>query len=159
MEKYAQISITVGALGVVITLIGLFPGIIGLETVRGVGVLQVLVILAGFSLLFLSAYVFMKWSFYAGLHNTLAQDIGLRLTLTGLLIAAAGGLADVLGFGSHPSTPTTRPLLGHWQAATFVGGFLIASSGVIIYALFGPPRDSDESGDEDEGDLFPPEAD
>ena len=43
MEKYGQISITIGALGVVITLIGLFPGIVGLEASEGVGVLQVLV--------------------------------------------------------------------------------------------------------------------
>ena len=149
MERYSETSITVSALGVVVTLIGLFPAIIGLESVPGIGVLQVIVILAGFGLLFLGAYIFVHQAFYRGTHRTLAQDIGIRLTLTGLVIAAAAGLADVLGFGSHPPTPETRPLLGTLQALVFVGGFLVSSSGVVIYALFGPRAEpEDESGEE-----------
>jgi hypothetical protein len=146
MEKYSQISITIATLGVMIVLIGLFPGITGFQTTSGVGVLQVLVVLLGFSILFTGAYLFAKQAFFPGLPNTLGQDIGIRLTLTGLLIAAAAGLADVLGFGSHPSTPTSRPLLGTLQAIAFIGGILVASSGVIIYVLSGPsPEDGDEN--------------
>jgi len=146
MEKYSQISITIGTLGVMIVLIGLFPGITGLQTTAGIGVLQVLVILLGFSLLFTGAYLFAKQTFFPGLPNTLGQDIGIRLTLTGLLMAAAAGLADVLGFGSHPSTPTSRPLLGRLQAIGFIVSILLASSGVIVYVLFGPsPPDGDQS--------------
>lgn len=145
MEKYGQISITVGTLGVVITLVGLFPGIVGLEAAQGIGVLQVLVILLGFSILFSAAYYFAKQTFYPGQHNTLAQDIGVRLTMTGLLIAAAAGLADVLGFGTHISAEYERPLLGRLQALFFIGGILLASSGVVIFALFGSPQDRDQS--------------
>lgn len=153
MEKYVQISITISALGVVIALIGLFPGIAGLEAAEGVGVLQVLVILLGFSLLFLGAYIFARKTFYPGLPRTLAQDIGIRLTLTGLLIAAAAGLADVLGFGSHAPTPDSRPLLGRLQALAFIGGFLVASAGIVMFALFGPtsPDDDENSLDDDLG--------
>lgn len=145
MERYSEISITVGALGIVITLIGLFPGIVGLEAAPGVGVLQVLVILLGFSILFSSAFFFAKKAFYDGQPATLAQEIGIRLTLTGLLIAGAAGLADVLGFGSHPSTPDSRPFLGRLQAIVFTGGILLASSGVLVYALFGPPPPPDDN--------------
>ncbi|MBN2304485.1 MAG: hypothetical protein JXQ72_08420 [Anaerolineae bacterium] len=152
MKRYGQISITIGALGVVITLTGLYPGIVGLETVEGVGVLQVLGILLGFSLLFFAAYIFAKQTFYAGVPRTLAQDIGLRLTLTGLLIGAAGGLADVLGFGSHAPTETVRPLLGRLQAIVLVGGILIASSGVLIYALFGPAHDAAQESSSEENE-------
>ncbi|NLE52114.1 MAG: hypothetical protein GX613_11980 [Chloroflexi bacterium] len=150
MERSNETSITIGVLGVVITMIGLFPGLVGLETVPGIGVLQVIVILGGFSLLFLGAYIFVHQSFYRGTRRTLAQDVGIRLTMTGLVIAAAGGLADVLGFGSHPPTPDTRPLLGALQATVFVGGFLVASSGVVFYALFGPRAEPDEDADEEE---------
>jgi hypothetical protein len=148
MNKYAQAGITIGTLGVVITLIGLFPGITGLEATAGIGVLQVLVILLGFSLLFFGAYVVAKVTFYPGLPRSLAQDIGIRLTLTGILFSAAAGLADVLGFGSHPPTKDTRPLLGNLQAIAFIGGFLIASSGVIVFALFGPSPDAHADSDE-----------
>lgn len=140
MERYSQTSITIGALGIVLTLIGLFPGIIGLETIEGVGVLQVLVILLGFSLIFVGAYIFVKQMFYPSLSTTLTQDIGVRLTLTGLLIAAAAGLADVLGFGSHGAADNTRPLMGRLQSIGFIGGFLIASLGVGLFALFGPSQ-------------------
>ncbi|MBN1678700.1 MAG: hypothetical protein JW966_00315 [Anaerolineae bacterium] len=144
MDRFVQVSITIGALGIVITLIGLFPAIAGLETTEEVGVLQVLVILAGFSLLFVAAYAFAKQTFFTGMPSTLAQDIGVRLTMTGMLIAGAAGMADVLGFGSHGPTEDTRPLLGEWQAVAFIGGFLIASSGVMIYTLFGPSQDQPE---------------
>jgi hypothetical protein len=154
MEKYSQLSITIGALGVMIALIGLFPGIIGLDTVAGVGVLQVLVILLGFAVLFTGAYLFAKQVYYPGQPTTLAQDIGIRLTLTGMLIAAAGGLADVLGFGSHGSTENTRPLLGNLQATVFLGGVLLASSGVVVYALFGPSGDANSS--QDDNSATPP---
>lgn len=155
MEKYLQISITLGALGIVIALVGLFPGIIGLETIEGVGVLQVLVILLGFSVLFFSAYLFARQVFYPGMPNTLAQDIGARLTMTGLLIAAAAGLADVLGFGSHGATEGTRPLLGRLQAIVFISAILLASFGVMIFALFGPPEETRPNSD-DEGDTPSP---
>jgi len=149
MEKYGQISITFGTLGVVITLIGLFPGIVGLEASQGIGVLQVLVILLGFSILFSAAYYFARQTFYPGQPNTLAQSIGIRLTLTGLLIAAAAGLADVLGFGTHiESANFERPLLGRLQALFFIGSILLASSGIIIFALFGP-SDAENSDNDD----------
>ncbi|MBI5958355.1 MAG: hypothetical protein HY866_06465 [Chloroflexi bacterium] len=153
MEKYGQISITIGTLGIVIALMGVFPGIVGLEATEGIGVLQVLVMLAGFSILFSSAYVFVKQTFYPGLPTTLSQDIGLRLTLTGLLIAAAAGLADVLGFGSHPSTAASRPLLGRLQVMGFIGSLLLASAGVMIFALFGPHPSKEES---PKGETIPP---
>jgi hypothetical protein len=70
--------------------------------------------------------------------------------MTGLLIAAAAGLADVLGFGSHGAAENTRPLLGRLQAIVFVGGILLASLGVIIFAVFGPAQDEDDDpGDDD----------
>lgn len=150
MDRHAEISITLGALGITITLMGLFPGIAGLEVTPGIGVLQVLVILLGFSLLCAAAYIFARQSFFAGLPTTLGQNIGVRLTLTGLLFAAAAGLADVLGFGSHLPTPTTRPLLGTFQAIAFIAGFLIASSGIVIYTLMGPSRPDDEDASDDD---------
>lgn len=160
MEKYGQISITIGALGIVIVLIGLFPGITGVKTTPGIGVLQVLIILLGFCILFTGAYLFVKKAFYSGMPTTLAQDIGIRLTLTGLVIAGAAGLADVLGFGSHPSTPTSRPLMGRLQTLAFIGNILVASSGVVIYALFGPhPQNSDHSDTSSETPPVSPDGD
>ena len=139
-----------------LVLIGLFPGIVGLEVTPGVGVLQVIVILLGFSLLFLAAYIFAWQTFFAGQPTTLAQAIGIRLTMTGLLFSAAAGLADVLGFGSHTPTAPERPFLGVWQAIAFIGGFLVASSGIVIYTLMGPPRSDEDEDTLNEPDDFGP---
>jgi hypothetical protein len=142
MGRLSQVGIAVAALGGVIALMGLFPSIVGLEQVAGVGVLQVIVILAGFAILILGAYIFVQSTYYAGIRHNLAQQIGVRLSMTGLVIATASGMADVLGFGSHPSGILQRPFLGTWQTVGLVGGFLIASLGILIFALMGHAADS-----------------
>ncbi len=145
MAKLAQAGIAIAVLGGVITLIGLFPGITGIEAAPGIGVLQTLVILSGFSILIFGAYIFVQATYYPGVPHNLAQQIAIRLSMTGLVIAAASGLADVLGYGSHPPGPESRPFLGTWQATGLIGGFLIASIGVIIFALMGHPGPPDDS--------------
>jgi hypothetical protein len=146
MGKLSQAGIAISLLGGVVTLIGLFPSVIGLEQASGIGILQMLVILIGFSILIFGAFIFVQSTYYAGVRHNLAQQIGVRLSMTGLLIATASGLADVLGFGSHPvGIEGQRPLMGTWQASGVLGGFAIASIGVIIFALMGHPENPDDS--------------
>lgn len=149
MGKLSQVGIAVAVLGGVVALIGLFPSITGLEPSTGVGVLQTLVILAGFSILIGGAFLFVQSTYYPGVKHTLAQQIALRVSMTGLVISTASGLADVLGFGSHPSVGDQRPFMGTLQAAGLIMGFLIASIGVIIFALMGEPA-SDDATDHDD---------
>lgn len=144
MAKLSQAGIAIVVLGAVIALIGLFPSVTGIESVSGIGILQVLVILTGFSILIGGAYLFVQSAYYPGVKHNLAQQIGLRLSLTGLVIAVASGFADVLGFGSHPvGLEGQRPFLGIYQAAGLIGGFVIASIGVIIFALMGDTQPPD----------------
>lgn len=143
-ERYSQITILVGTLGLMLTLIGLFPSTTGVEVQSGIGLLQILVILTGLVLLVLGALLFVKITFYPTVRTNLAQDIAIRLSLTGLLIAAAAGLADVLGYGSHiPGDEDNLPSVGAWQAAGMVLGFTIASIGVLVFAWMGPSKDND----------------
>lgn len=140
LERLAQIGILIGTLGLMLTLIGLFPSITGVEPKSGIGVLQILIILLGLTLLTTGALIFVKATFYPFKKLTLAQEIAIRLSLTGLLMTAATGLADVLGFGSHPPNgDDSLPLLGTWQAIGMIAGFIITSIGVMIFALMGSP--------------------
>jgi hypothetical protein len=47
-------------------------------------------------------------------------------------------MADVFGFGSNVRTETSDIFFGPWQAGGLIGGFVIASLGVLIYAVTGP---------------------
>ncbi len=147
MAKLSQAGIALAVLGAVIALIGLFPSITGIEPTPGIGILQIIVILTGFSIMIGGAFLFVQSAYYPGIKHNLAQQIGLRLSLTGLVIATASGLADVLGFGSHPiGVEGQRPFFGIYQAIGLLGGFIIASIGVIIFALMGahPPDHPEE---------------
>jgi hypothetical protein len=149
-QKFAQLGIAVTLFGGVIAFIGLFPSVIGAEASQGVGVLQVLTILVGFSVLIGGAYIFAQATYYPNTRHNLAQKIGVRLSMTGLVLAAAIGLADVLGFGSNSPLIGQRPTLGPWQTAGLVGSFVIASLGLLIFVLLGDntpddPHDPDDT--------------
>jgi hypothetical protein len=137
MERSSQLGIAVAVLGGVIAFMGLFPGVIGLDQAQGVGLFQMTVILVGFCLLILGAAAFVQMNYYAGHKHTLGQEIALRLSMTGLIVSIVSGYADILGIGSHPPFGEQRPLLGAVQVVGLVGGFVIASVGVMLFALLG----------------------
>lgn len=137
MPRIAQLGITLGALGTVLTFMGLFPGVTGLSPAKGIGIVQIFTMLTGFTLLIMGALIYVKFTFYVGHRANLAQQIGIRLALTGLLFAAMSGMADIVGFGSHGSATTSEPLFGMLQAIGIIGSFIIAALGVLIYAISG----------------------
>ncbi len=142
MGKLSQAGIIIAILGGVITFIGLFPGVTGITPSDGMGILRILALLTGFSILIGGAYLFVQNAYYPGIKHNLAQQIGIRLSMTGLVIATAAGLADILGFGSHPPiSGVQRPFMGPYQIIGLVGGFLIASLGVVIFVLMGHGHD------------------
>jgi hypothetical protein len=153
MSRFGQVGIALGALGAVLTFMGLFPGVTGLAPTIGIGVVQVFLILIGYSLLLLGAYVYVKFTFYAGVRGNLIQQIGNRLAATGVLFASLCGLADIFGFGSHNRTAITDIFLGQLQAFGVIASFFVASSGILIFAIAGwrqmrleaPPDEADSS--------------
>jgi hypothetical protein len=141
MVRLAQLGIAIGALGVILTFMGLFPGVMGIRPALGVGIVQIFMILGGFTLLVLGAVLYVKFSFFVGKAHTLAQQIGLRLAMTGLMVSGLIGLADTLGFGSH-LRGEGEPYFGVLQGVGIIAGFTVASIGVVIFAVTGDPNDS-----------------
>lgn len=142
MIGLAQLGIALGALGVVLTFMSLFPGAIGMTNpTEGIGIVQFAGIMSGFVLLILGALLYVKYTFYQGRVAGLAQQIGVRLALTGLVLAGMVGLADVFGYGSHPRALDSDVFFGPLQAVGTLAGFIIASLGVALYALTGAPPD------------------
>ncbi|HVU09794.1 MAG TPA: hypothetical protein VHD90_00895 [Phototrophicaceae bacterium] len=141
MIGIAQFGIAIAALGVVLALMGLFPGVTGVTPTAGVGIIQFLSILVGFALLDLGALMYVKFTFYVGRSANLLQQVGVRLALTGLVLAGLAGMADFLGFGSHARTATSDVYFGPLQALGLLGGLVISALGVLIYAVTGSPPD------------------
>lgn len=137
MPRIAQFGIALGALGTVLTFMGLFPGVTGLSPAKGIGIVQIFTVLFGFTLLILGALIYVKFTFYFGRSANLAQQIGIRLALTGLVFAVMSGTADIVGFGSHGSNTASQPLFGMLQAVGIIGSFIIAAFGVLLYAVTG----------------------
>jgi uncharacterized membrane protein len=142
MARVAQFGIALGALGIVLTLMGLFPGVTGVNATPAIGIVQISAILVGFSLLIFGALIYVKFTFYVNIPSTLAQQISTRLAMTGLLFAALTGLADIFGFGSHTRALAVDAFIGPLQAVGVIGSFLLAAFGVLLYAMMGP---SDEN--------------
>ncbi|MGB1287047.1 MAG: hypothetical protein ACPG7F_10980 [Aggregatilineales bacterium] len=137
MSRFGQIGIALGTLGVVLALMGLFPELTGVRDTPGIGIVQVMMLLIGYALLTSGALIYIKFTFYAGVSQTLLQQIGIRLTMTGLLFAALSGLSDILGFGSHVRSDISDLFFGYLQAIGIIASFAISSIGALIYALAG----------------------
>ncbi|MBC8098059.1 MAG: hypothetical protein H7Y11_01335 [Armatimonadetes bacterium] len=137
MARVAQLGIALGALGIILTLMGLFPGVTGVAPTPVIGIVQIAAILTGFTLLILGALMYVKFTFYVQIAATLAQQIGTRLAMTGLLFAALAGLADIFGFGSHTRAAAADAFIGPLQAVGVIGSFLLAAAGVLMYAMLG----------------------
>lgn len=137
MWRFAQVGIALGALGAMICLMGLFPGVTGAAPTAGIGLVQVTMVIAGYSLLIFGAMVYIKYTFYLEVPGTLSQQVGIRLALTGLLFAALAGLADILGFGSHIRDDAGDIFFGQLQMIGILASFGLSSFGVLVYVLAG----------------------
>ncbi|MBK8021630.1 MAG: hypothetical protein IPK19_09410 [Chloroflexi bacterium] len=140
----AQFGIVITALGAVLMLMGLFPGVTGLTPGQGIGIVQFVALILGSWLLNLGALLYAKYTLYPRQDANLTQQICARVALTGLVLAAFTGLADYLGFGSHVvSLGSPEVFFGPIQAGAVLAFLLIAALGVLFYAVAGAPPGGD----------------
>ena len=137
MWRFAQVGIALGALGGIICFMGLFPGVTGVVPSVGIGLVQVVMVLIGYTLLILGALTYLKFTFFLEVPATLVQNIGTRLALTGILFASLAGMADILGFGTHVRDDTSDLYFGQLQMIGIIASFALSSFGVLVYVLAG----------------------
>ena len=131
-SRLAQFGLLQVAVGFAIFVIGIFPGLIGLDITPGIGLVQIAVFLVGMTFMTLGSYTYLYASRHRGQPARLRKDIGGRLMATGIVVAYASGFADVLGIGSHYGTE--RPLFGLFQAAGVAVSALIIILGIFLYS-------------------------
>jgi len=131
-SRLARFGVGTVVAGFFVFVIGIFPEIIRLSITPGIGLLQILLLLLGATVMTLGAYTYAYATRHRAMPRRLREDIGLRLMATGLVIAYGAGFADVLGIGSHYGAE--RPLLGLLQASGIALGFLMTIVGILMYA-------------------------
>ncbi len=131
-SRLARFGVGTVVFGFLLFVIGVFPEIIRLSITPGIGLLQILILLLGATVMTLGAYIYAYATRHRAQPRRLREDIGVRLMATGLVIAYGAGFADVLGIGSHYGAE--RPLLGLLQAAGIALGFFVTIVGILMYA-------------------------
>ena len=116
-------------LGLLIFLLGVDPGIFGLDRSPVVGFVQIAVFLFGLALICLGGYLALN-TLWGDTPKTIAADIGYRLVSTGYVIALTSGMADVFGFGTQPLP--SIPYFGVWQATGVIVAQVIIAIGFIL---------------------------
>lgn len=137
MWRFSQVGIALSALGGMICFMGLFPGVTGAVPTVGIGLVQVVMVLIGYTLLIFGALTYLKFTFFLDVSVNLVQNIGTRLALTGVLFATLAGMADILGFGSHIRDDTSELYFGQLQMIGILASFGLSSFGVLVYVLAG----------------------
>lgn len=136
-SRRVRVGLVLVACGVFLVLLGLEPGMFGLDRSPVVGFVQISVFLLGLALVCFGGYISfsMRW---IGRERTIAADIGLRLVSTGYVMAVTSGLADVFGFGTQPWP--VIPLFGPLQVlgVTIAEGFI--ALGFLLMIIPGKER-------------------
>lgn len=135
-----RVGMIITILGFLIFLIGVDPGIFGVDRSPVTGFLQIAVFLSGLAMICIGGYMSLI-SLWNGREKSIAADIGLRLVSTGYVIAVASGMADIFGFGTH--LLPNIPYFGWWQALGVMIGEITIALGFILMI---PYTASDEMG-------------
>ena len=116
--------------GLVIFLLGVDPGLFGLDRSPVIGFVQIAVFLVGLAFICLGGYIALNllWN---DSEKSIPADIGFRLVSTGYVISVTSGMADVFGFGNHPFPNV--PHFGAWQAVGVLIGEVIIVLGFILF--------------------------
>jgi hypothetical protein len=99
----------------------------------GFGVLQTFVFLLGITSLTVAIYVYLSASRPPDTPRSLQADIGVRLSLTGLVLCYVSGFADLIRIGTHVQPEFERPFIGPLQLGGLVLGLLVLVAGMLLY--------------------------
>ena len=132
-----RLGLILTILGFLIFLMGVDPGIFGLDRSPVTGFVQIATFLVGLALMCMGGYTGLN-ALWNGTEKSIAADIGLRLVATGYVVAVACGMADIFGVGSQPLPQI--PYFGPWQAIGVMVGEAIIALGFILLIPYRMPR-------------------
>ena len=132
--KVRQITVTfLFILGLILSVLSLLADYIGLDLTPGFGILQMITLLIGLTCITTALYGYIYGRHRTRAPRSLQADIGIRLGATGLVLAYAAGLADLIGIGTHVQPVFERPFVGPLQIGGISLGLLCIAVGLFLY--------------------------
>ena len=128
--KRIRLGIILSLIGLLVFLVGAKPDILGLDRSPVIGFVQITVMLVGLAIICFGGY-YTLISLWFKRTPSIAAEIGMRFIATGYVIAIISGMADIIGFGSHP-IPLVVPYFGIWQARGVQIGEGIIAIGLLL---------------------------
>ncbi len=125
-----RLGIIITLIGLLIFFIGIRPDILGLDRSPVIGFIQIAVMLVGLAIICIGGYVTLI-SLWFRRTLSIAAEIGMRFISTGYVVAVLSGMADIIGFGSHPFRVVV-PYFGIWQARGVQIGEGIIAIGLLL---------------------------
>lgn len=126
---FFRIGLVILTLGLFLYILGTNPGIFSLDRSPVLGFIQISVFLVGLGLICAGGYISLN-TLWNGSPKSIAADIGVRLVMTGYIIAVGSAMADLFGFGSQ--TYPTIPYFGEWQTSGVILGLYFITMGFVM---------------------------
>ena len=127
-----RLGLTLTVIGYLIFLLGVRPGLFGLDRSKVIGFVQITVFLIGLAIIVIGAYVTLI-NFWPRSKSSLLADFGVRVISTGYVICVFTALADIFGFGSHH---LPNVFFGPLQANGVEIGMIVIGLGFIMMVRF-----------------------
>jgi len=120
-------------IGLLLVVVAAAVEFLGVDLTPGFGAVQTLVFLIGISALTFAIYLHMSAGRPPEAHSSLQAGIGLRLSLTGLVLCYVSGFADLIRIGTHVQPEFERPYIGPLQLGGLLVGLFILVAGMLLY--------------------------
>lgn len=133
IRRRLRIGLGTTLVGFLVFMLGIKPGLFGLDRSPVIGFVQIAVFLIGLAIICLGGYISLA-ALWGKQEKSIVADIGLRLVATGYVIAVASGMADVFGFGTQPLPQV--PYFGPIQAFGVTLGEAIIAIGFLMMIPF-----------------------
>ena len=133
-------------LGLLFVALALAADFLGIDLTPGFGVIQVVALLIGITLLTLAAFAVLRSKRPRGAPRSLQADIATRLIATGLVFTYVAGLSDLIGIGTHVEPSFQRPFIGPLQLGGVVIGLVLIIAGLLLYYTSRGQRESSSLG-------------
>ena len=128
------VILVLSVLGLILVVLSIAAELAGFGPTPGFGVLQTLGFLLGITALTVAVYLYLGKSRPSDAPRSLQADIGLRLSLTGLVLCYVSGFADIIRIGTNVQPEFERPFIGPLQLGGLAIGLVVLVAGILLFA-------------------------